>query len=436
MNVKLHIGLPKTGSTAIQRSFFRNRGALLEQELILYPMSLGNPQVSLAVAFQAPEKVDDQRMMRDIRTPEDVHAYRQKLLIAFEEELARKRPRTVLLSSEHLASRLSTEHEIRELHDFLKRFAASVDVYVYIRRQDELALSYYTTAVKNGETSQFSFPEPDAVPHEFYFDRLLTNWSRVFGQERMHVRIYDRGSLPSGDIVRDFHDFASVPLPGDDVLFEENPSMSLPMLVFLRRFNSLVPKFVDGTANDLRGDIAAVLDEISMPGERLIPGAAVAAAFLNRFEHGNRNVARKFFDRDELFPGRVPEYPPPNGVRQFDDDDLVTLVARIWCGKQKRVVEARESLRREMFAAKTYRAELVLERGNLERARRILENILQNYDDIGRVHYLLAVISKRSGELDEARVFIERALALEPGRDAYLQVRDAIRQCAGGSVDP
>ena len=426
MDIRMHIGLPKTGSTAIQRNLQRRRDRLLADQSVLFPVSLGNPSVNLAVAFQAVGKLDDQRMQRSIRTADDIRNYTERLARLFSQEVGRKRPGTVLISSEHLASRLTSEEEIRALKDFLAQHTEDIGVYLYLRRQDELALSYYSTAVKNGETSVFRFPEGENVPPDFYFDRLLNIWSRVFGRESIHVRIYERDCLVAGDIVADFYDFVNLPFSGGEGGDRENPSISRELLEFLRRFNSHVPKFIDSNSNVLRGDIASVIDELGVSGTQLIADEAAMERFQGRFTTGNRNVAQQFFNRAELFPERPARACSKNSSAGLDGDWLIELTARIWMEKQRRYVEMRNLLRREVFVEKVARAELALERGNTARAQSILGNILNNYEDVDQAYYFLATISVREGNHDVARTHIERALALAPENEMYMRLRDEI----------
>jgi len=68
-------------------------------------------------------------------------------------------------------------------------------VVLYLRRQDELAVSRYNTRIKNGQTRREIFYPKDASSPYYDYRRLLDHWSAVFGKEALRPRIFEHQRL-------------------------------------------------------------------------------------------------------------------------------------------------------------------------------------------------------------------------------------------------
>jgi hypothetical protein len=294
----VHIGLAKTGTTAIQHYLQANRKTLLSEYGLLYPSSLGNRlAVNLAAACQRSSEPDDLRKIRHLDTPSQVASYFDALQRQFAAELESTNPTRILISCEHLSSRLSDSDEIRQLATFLRPFAGSIRIFVYLRRQDELFLSLYSTSIKAGSTEPFGFPVDTGSRQDFHFEQLLHAWAEVFGEDSICPRLYERSRFASGDVVADF--CAALKLPGDLTRADsdQNQSLSPEMLDRLRALNEQVPRFVDGRLNPEREERVAALSALESREFRLV-GGQEGEAFYRRFEDSNRAVAARWFTGD------------------------------------------------------------------------------------------------------------------------------------------
>src|SRR5665213_2989949 len=142
LKVLVHIGAEKTGTTSIQEFCARNRARLADFG-ILYPTSLGSPNhVALTAYSLADRKVDDLRRDLGILNPADVRAFRERLRHDLAKEIhAHPGVHTLLLSNEHLQSRLLRIPEVNRLQEFLKQYTDDIKLIVYLRRQDSVAVS-------------------------------------------------------------------------------------------------------------------------------------------------------------------------------------------------------------------------------------------------------------------------------------------------------
>lgn len=128
-----------------------------------------------------------------IRTPEAI-------LAAIETELARFKPDGMILSAEHFSSRLGAV-EIVRLRELLR--AHEVEIICYARRQDELALSSYATAIITGRRTPFSLDDVTEKNRYFNYCAMLDDWAAAFGKDAITLRSYER-ACASASVIDDF----------------------------------------------------------------------------------------------------------------------------------------------------------------------------------------------------------------------------------------
>jgi len=193
----LHIGMPKTGTTALQQCLQASRAALLAQGL-LYPENppgcpFNNHRMLLFgfVPFAAlPRHVRRHARYR----PETLQADYRAFLDHLGAQVAAARPPAVLLSSESLFRRLDAGGR-RSLGAALAPLG-EVTVAAYLRRPSDYFLSSLQQRLKQS-ADLGALRVPSAR-------RVLESYARGFGRDALRPRVYDRRLLEGGDIVRDF----------------------------------------------------------------------------------------------------------------------------------------------------------------------------------------------------------------------------------------
>ena len=193
----LHIGYNKTGTTAIQNSFFYNRKSLKKNGLF-YPNKCRGKRKSPA-HHALPES-----LLFQIGKPLP-HFVNKKIYIKYQvdhywnvlkQEVSKSNCPFAFISSEAF-SRLRGHPEQME---FIKNQLNSYDikVLVYLRNQPDYFASAYNQAVKRGyetrtvnELMQFGWMNID------YFIEL-EQWASVFGPENIIVRIFDKKKMQGG----------------------------------------------------------------------------------------------------------------------------------------------------------------------------------------------------------------------------------------------
>jgi hypothetical protein len=252
-----------------------NRVALLRRQVAAMP-ALGGPVESLA---------DDLR--REMRSlPPGVH--------------------TVIFSSEHCHSRLVTVASIERLRSLLTEHFSSFRVVVYLRRQDELALSFLSTRLRNGQDPLALLPPPNQNSAYFDYGGLVDRWATVFGREAMTVRLYGREHFLNGDLVQDFVATCGLaPIAFPEGVGRRNPGLRASAQAFIWRLNAM--RVVDGESTLPHWLVKLLDDRYAGPG--LMPSRAEAEAFVGRFAAGNERVRAAYFpQRAALFPEDFSRY--------------------------------------------------------------------------------------------------------------------------------
>lgn len=219
VSLDLHIGMPKTGTTAIQNFFAHNRILLRDRFGILYP-DCGVPanQHTALVKSMVAGKYEWAHFNAAIAAF-DPGEYISNVLRSCRQHLCRK----VVMSSEYFwASPVMQaglkyhslseknyqyiESVINECKVLLSGFA-KVRIIVYLRRQDDWIDSFFNQQLKDG----FPIPEPDeiAAPKNYLmYARNLQLWAKCFGKENIIVRSFDH--LKGGNVIRDFCEVVGV----------------------------------------------------------------------------------------------------------------------------------------------------------------------------------------------------------------------------------
>jgi hypothetical protein len=341
----LHIGTEKTGSTALQSVSGLNR-AILRTHGILYPKTPGDRNHTKLTIFAAdkPNALDLRRLARlfpDAAYDEFMAQFPETL----RSEIATEQCPQVFLSNEHLSSRLKGVAEIRRLAAIIQPLAESVKIVVYLRRQPELFLSTYSTSIKAGRTRALEPPKKDQHPR-YNYEKLLSLWADVFGEENVIVRIYDRNTLVGHDVVKDFFSIMNYE-PGPDIEIPAtlNERLDHDALSFLLEFNKHVPPFLQDVVNPDRGDVVAALEARAKSAALAVP-ASVLRHLAETYAESNARVARRFLGRSDGKLFSDVEYEDRAEGAALTTERAVEISAHLWRWKQQEVEEARREITR------------------------------------------------------------------------------------------
>lgn len=318
----IHIGTEKTGTTSIQEFVHANRRELLRQQLQTIQGFGSRNNREFVSYFQ--NSLDDWARQKDIRTLEGKAKYFSNFRTRFENEIlldsSGNRSSYLLITSEHLSSRLRTSKELHSLKEFLEQYFSSIKIIAYFRPQEEMALSLYSTGLK-GQV-HLSLEDwllrvrPDSLYYNFYAIAQL--WASVFGKENLHLRVFDRRKLVRQDIRRDFLEAlknVGVEIHPNKLSFGSRPAneslTNLQGSVFAS-INETVPYWNREPLTGINREnvklkrAAMNISELSVGRYQVKRPGEVQA----RFEDANKN----FFD--EFLPGQFFELQRPNEAEE------------------------------------------------------------------------------------------------------------------------
>jgi hypothetical protein len=243
--VILHIGTEKTATKSLQQ-FFSLNYIQFKKAGIWYPCSTrleychGNAHFPLPASLfhDCPDFV-----------PHYKHFNPDSLFSKLVRDFRSRDEQTALISSEHFSSRCSQIEEIKKIFHYLEGF--DVRIVVYIRPQQELLISAYSTYLKNGgkEALHEIVREKCLTAGISYFNyRLMMKpWWDVFGKNRITVRVFQKKRLKNENVFDDVLSVLDI-TPTFSFNFPEklNTAISKETGEFLHFANQYFPEFDDG----------------------------------------------------------------------------------------------------------------------------------------------------------------------------------------------
>lgn len=318
----VHAGVEKTGSTAIQHWLAANRAALLGSGLLV-PTRIGSPNHTRLVAACLDDGVVDNikshLMTREGLTEAGLRAQVEQGLA---EDLATPGWDRVVITSELITSRLHAPSELSRLVALLRRHVDDIHFVVFLRRQDDLAVSRFSSALRAGHSgfddvfadlsaNSFRTAPPGRVTDDLreYFDyeRILARFAAI-PDARLTVLSHDPPGGSPGPI-RSLCAVLGVDYRDDTPEPRLNAALSAEAQYVVsqlnRRHRVLLPS---GARNEpYRAILRRVEQEVT--GQRRTVPRAEAEAFLSRYEAGNARVAAEHFGGSGLFREGFEAYP-------------------------------------------------------------------------------------------------------------------------------
>jgi hypothetical protein len=407
----LQIGTEKTGTTSLQSFLSTNRDRLRQRGFI-YPRFCGEiNQIGLAAYAMSAERLDPLRQAYGIQAPQDVEPMRRRMREAADAEI--EGTQTAIFCNEHCHSRLTKPEEVATLREFLARHFDDVQVTIYLRRQDQVAVSLYSTRLKSGATDQRILPATNSNDPYFNYDRSLALWESCFGRGNITVRLFDRNELAGGSVVTDFLQTWGIGDPADfRTTPNQNESVSPEAQDFLRRVNAHLTPIEGLPLADLLGPLSANLARL-FPGSGAKPDRKAAQAFYDAYRSSNEAVRARYFpDRTTLFSEDFSGYPEGAHPYIATYDGLALIAARL-------LTEASREIRRLESEIAIRDARLAWERGDQERAISTLFRARAWLPTHAPAHRVLGEYLLQVGRVDEAQQAAGRAAELSPGTFEY-----------------
>lgn len=328
----LHIGCEKTGSSTIQAALsFKRRGLFWKG--VLYPFcgsaSTHGSQWNFVLAANSEVWNTDLGKKLGLDTKEQAEAFRKKLQRQLTFEVCRGFGcHSMVISSEHFHSRLTTPAEIEALRSFLEPFARKFEVVVFFRRQDRVALSLFSTHIKAGIPNPRPFLPDKHLPETYYYryDEVYEQWSSVFGRESVRCALYPEAQTSSSVLLEEFSRLARIPASWNGAPELENRSLDALGCSFLSQINAL---YAEGhpALQDFDRRVFTQALERTRPGRFHPFDRQSAREFAEIFFENNERLKTLAFPQysGPLFDNSFADYPEVAG-RFIDDPGEMALV--------------------------------------------------------------------------------------------------------------
>jgi hypothetical protein len=315
----LHIGMGKTGTTALQHFFWSNRRVLAAHD-IDYPSYGSVAEAHHLISPHVPPFLKD--------------VWKFKTVDEWAPRLRKSGQSRILLSSELMAWALP---EIVEVFCREARDCFDLKVVVYVRRQDEMIMADFNQLVKSGSQKRELERVLERQIRRFDYETLIRPWAASVGNDNVIVRPYERQQFHGGDIRRDFawHVFG-LELSGRFELSTHNPNprLSHSALEYKLHLNKLLRDAEQSSKfNDALMAYSALEDDTTQDAFSAQPLLSAAARnhILACCSESNAAVARLYMHRSDglLFFASPPEESDERGPSALPLDRRVAITRYI-----------------------------------------------------------------------------------------------------------
>ena len=218
--IHLHVGLPKTGTTALQSSLAHAESALAERGALI-------PRTGRKGAFAAHHVLG-----ASLNPRRSEHGQMSKLFDALSAELAEAQAqgfRSVILSSEEFTNAISDRHSFENMRHFnhlLSKFG-KVEIYLYLRPIAEFFESMLLQGIKTLRIPDFEISLPQYIQQRrFFFANLISGLVVLTRGARVSCQVFG-GGLDRVDAVASFFDRINIAPPDEGSLSSQSQNLRL-----------------------------------------------------------------------------------------------------------------------------------------------------------------------------------------------------------------
>jgi len=301
----LHVGMDKTGTSAIQRFMVDNMLLLAREHGVCYPKTgLWTDGSHHPVAFSVFGQ----------------HGYTPAFLHSLFRDMRKEinHCERVVISSECLFKAL-IHPEFGTLRKELFSHFENVIVVVYVRRQDLWVDSRYRHAILSGKEISL---EKLLTPHFCDYKKWIDAWAGVVGKNNMRVRVYERAQFQGGDIFSDFLSVLNVQRLDDYVMPSTllNASLGNPESEFKRICNHIT---TNGTIGHKLNQALLQHGETEYSWRTNVLSCDARYKLLDACSELNADIAREYLGRSDgvLFSSEMDE----SDCRVVSDEDLILV---------------------------------------------------------------------------------------------------------------
>lgn len=336
--IYFHIGAEKTGTTSLQNFFHTNR-AVLKDHGILYPISAGKKNHQKLALYCAPNTTKDLRGSNSLGSPKGYSDFVKNFPINFRNEIKDHPDYDVLVSNEHLSSRLKNKAAIEKLKELIPD-GYQPKIILFVRRQDEVLISSYSTMIKSGSAIPFSFD----LPINLDYLTIIEMWVEIFGKENVIIKPFESSQWNGNDIFTEFMntigrtDISDFQIP----VKQSNKSLDRYQIQFLRILNK--DPFFKKSSPNFRFAVLNLLESTASK-EKISLSRQTKETILAKYVANNEIVAKKYVGNEDgiLFKNAI-EGPMEDVLPELTAEKSVELACRLLALNERQNLRVRKRL--------------------------------------------------------------------------------------------
>ena len=258
----LHIGHPKTGTTALQRGYLRQRHALVDKG-VLYPYlnRESDRHTSLAPVFIGTEIVTGDVAFLPHWPGGDVMGQSRHMWQEVQAQIAQHKPAKVVLSGEGFFQ-LQYRWQMERMSALLGEVFDKITVVAYLRSPQTRFLSSYQQGLKFSGHRAYLPARPYML--------VLSTWAR-FGPGPLELHVFDRKALIGGDVALDFAT-RYTPEVLDEIRARPNPELNTTLSAEAMAVLEPYTDQVEGLTGPNRQSAWRPLHDIMLRLDQTVPG--------------------------------------------------------------------------------------------------------------------------------------------------------------------
>ncbi len=207
MNLIVHIGTAKTGTTTIQKMLFDNNDILRSKGFHFLQCACPKNNRALPAYCINDGRNDDFFRKRKILSLDEKSRFRDELRSNLHKELSSLGDgiHTVIISSEQF-TRLKYDAEIRRFNDLVSPYFSDIRILCWLREQCEMATSLYSTAMISGATLDFNdhLKQCHTNNTRYNYYAMLNLWTAAFGVASIEVKVFSKHAFFKGNFICDY----------------------------------------------------------------------------------------------------------------------------------------------------------------------------------------------------------------------------------------
>lgn len=351
--IYLHIGTPKTATTAIQIFCTENQNVLNEKgyDYPIFPHKYPHIRIQRNGHFLV-GKVMNEQGKRDAQKEKE---FLEQGFSMIEESF--QSYDNVILSDENIwhATAFGKFDVWKSLKEFVDTHAYRLKVIVYLRRQDALATSWLNQQIQDGWNSYSKLKWNDYIKNPKgivlnYYEHL-ENISAVIGKENIDVHVFEKNQFKGkgNTIQSDFMESVGIEMTDEFIISDErqNITLSLNTCEIKRLVNTLpdsdkethffVKKITEKYAGANHSDYSS---EWFSTEER--------KEFLAQWEESNDKVAKEYLHKEQgpLFHTDIKEAEKWTPQNPYMYEDIVYFFGEMALSQQKAIVALKSDMKK------------------------------------------------------------------------------------------